>query len=71
MRGEVPALSCVAGIAIVRGPRRLTPQALISFLKGQFRGERSDPEGVTEEHLPGPETAGFRQGRSPMRPMSH
>ena len=64
--------SCVAGIAIVRRPRRLTPpQAVISFLKGQFRGERPAPEGVTAEHLPGPETARFPVGRSPTRPMAH
>ena len=31
---------------------------------GRFRGERPSPAGVTEEHLPGPETARFPGGRS-------
>ena len=42
----------------------------IPFPEGPFRGERRGPAGVTEEHLPGPKTARFSEGRSPTRPMS-
>ena len=42
-----------------------------AFLQGRFGGERPGAAGVTEEHLPGPETARFPVGRSPTRPMSH
>ena len=38
--------------------------------RDSFVGERPDPAGVTEEHLPGPKTAGLRQGRSPTSPLS-
>ena len=45
--------------------------ASFAFLQGRFGGERPGAAGVTEEHLPGPETARFPVGRSPTRPMSH
>ena len=34
----------------------------------EFHGERPAPAGVTEKHLPGPKTEGFRMGRSRFRP---
>ena len=37
--------------------------------KGKTVGERPGAAGVTEEHLPGPKTAGIRQGGSPTSPL--
>ena len=40
----------------------------IAFPQGRFSRGATGPAGVTEEHLPGPKTAGFRMGRSPSFP---
>ena len=57
-----------------QGPLRRPPATVaggaIPFQDGRFRGERPGVAGVTEEHLPGPKTAGLRQGRSPTSLLS-
>ena len=44
------------------------PKALIPSWKEYLTRGATAPAGVTEEHLQGPETAGFRMGRSALYP---
>ena len=58
-RGRVGRFRTSDAIENAAPPPRGTPSR-----RDTLGGERPDPAGVTEEHLPGPKTGGFRQGRS-------
>ena len=65
-----PGHRAVVGGCAARRARPAAGGGSLSLPNGTTSRERPDPAVVTEEHVPGPETAGFRQGRSRIFPDS-